>query len=190
MYLYICGLHPLIKFLNSWSSGNYIHGHSPNYIHSLFNHTLLTGSWPDITFKPTAYSGHLLTPVWSPTQWSVQDSGWSGLTCSLGMHHSLGDPLPVEMGHLVKVHKVLKEYWTPGSSRHGVQLVIHWMTMAGCHDIRILRVGYIGGRVTADKLCLLCLQNELVCAQRRKSHACRKQVSHASLRSSRVLQIQ
>ena len=63
------------------------------------------------------------------------------LTSSLGVHHSLWDPLPVKVGHLVKVHKVLEQDWTPWSSCHGVQLVIHWMTMAGCHDIRSLGVG-------------------------------------------------
>lgn len=74
------------------------------------------------------------------------------------MHHSLWDSLPVKVGHLVEVHKVLEQDWTPWSSCHGVQLVIHWLTMAGCQDIRSLGVG-------AHQLCV-CVCGGLKCVCR------------------------
>ena len=78
------------------------------------------------------------------------------------MHHPLGDPLPVKVCHLVQVHKVLQEDWAPGANCHGVELVVNWMTMAGCHDISTLGVdgkmqvgACLVGGVRADTMSLV-----------------------------------
>lgn len=49
------------------------------------------------------------------------------LTCSLGVHDSLRDSLPVEVGHLISENHVLDQQWTSGPCSLQVQLVPHWV---------------------------------------------------------------
>jgi hypothetical protein len=49
---------------------------------------------------------------------------------ALGVHHVLGDPLPIEVGHLLDQVVILEEQWTFGSNGEG-ELI------ARCSDPRV-----------------------------------------------------
>lgn len=60
------------------------------------------------------------------------------LTCSLGVHHPLWDPLPVEVGHLIQIDEVLQQRWAAWTRRLDVQLVADWRPGSRGQHIRVL----------------------------------------------------
>jgi len=60
------------------------------------------------------------------------------LTSSLGMHHPLWDPLPVEVSHLIEVHCVLHHLRPTGAHSYDVLLVINWDALAGGQPLFVL----------------------------------------------------
>ena len=54
------------------------------------------------------------------------------------MHHSLWDPLPIKVGHLIQEDDILKECGTTGTNGLDVQFVSHRATPTCGHAIRIL----------------------------------------------------
>ena len=56
------------------------------------------------------------------------------LTGPLGMDHSLRNPLPVEVGHLVHVDEILHQHGSTRAHRLHRGLAVDWMAMAGCQD--------------------------------------------------------
>lgn len=62
------------------------------------------------------------------------------LTCTLGVHHSLWDSLPVKVGHLVSEDHVLDQQRSSGSCSLQVQLVPHRVARP-----RGQRVGFLLG---------------------------------------------
>ena len=49
---------------------------------------------------------------------SIRELGKTPPTSPLGMHHPLGDPLPIEVGHLVGEDHILDQHGAPQPGRH------------------------------------------------------------------------
>lgn len=57
------------------------------------------------------------------------------LTCAFGVHHSLWDPLPVKVCHLVSEDHILDQKRAPGSCSLQVQLVSNRMASPGGQSV-------------------------------------------------------
>jgi len=64
-------------------------------------------------------------------------------TCSLGMHNSLRDSLPVKVCHLIDEREILEQHRSTWANRQSGGLAVNRMALTGCQGIRNLRTYYI-----------------------------------------------
>ena len=62
----------------------------------------------------------------------------TALTCSLGMHDSLRNSLPVKVSHFISENHILDKKGPSGPYRQNIEFVSYWITASSGQDIRFL----------------------------------------------------
>lgn len=62
----------------------------------------------------------------------------TALTCSLGVHDSLRNSLPVKVSHFISENHILDKKGPSGPYRQNIEFVSYWITASSGQDIRFL----------------------------------------------------